>query len=565
MNMDKRGLQFVLACVIFYLTYNQYIAYKYPHLSQDQEVTESNAPAAANSNTPRVPAKLSSAAPGGQDPSTPGSQSATETASSTELSDVAWLSEADLTIDTELVRYRFDQKQGALVSIELKRFLAAAGDQSSVVELLEGPLYVFVDTARVSPSSSRVGQTYRARRVGQSIEFWYTQDSIKRSVTFDFPETGYGFRVRAELENLASSPVELFASVGFKHSRVPTSTEEAGSSFLPGTPTGYVNVVTGRQDSVDRWLVSDVCEAGGEPEASGKQAQLDFIGLGRHYFLKVFLPESGRLDYRIMATNPVSDGGCDIATVLEQDFGRVEPGDQVALDFQAYYGPKDLGTLRQHDSRLTEAVDYGFFSVIAKPLLWGLNQAYKGLQNYGLAIILVTIILKLLFYPLTKQAAVSMHKMKKFQPEMQRIRERHKDDPQAQQKEIMQFMVKHKVNPMKGCLPILPQIPVFIAYYQVLMNSIELRHAPFFGWIQDLSAMDPYYITPVLLGIGFFFQQKLTPTTGMSKEQERVMMFMPIIFSVLMLTLPAGMVIYMLTNTLVSIAQQQWLNRKLAA
>ena len=171
--------------------------------------------------------------------------------------------------------------------------------------------------------------------------------------------------------------------------------------------------------------------------------------------------------------------------------------------------------------------------------------------------------LRLLFYPPTKKAATSAHKMKKFNPEMQRLRERYKDDPRTQQQEVMRFMAAHKLNPMQGCLPILPQIPVFLAFYRVLSSAIELRHAPFFGWIQDLSVADPYFVTPLLLGVGMFLQQKLTPMAGVDKTQEKVMLAMPLIFTVMMLTLPAGMVLYMLANTVMSIAQQQWLNRKL--
>jgi YidC/Oxa1 family membrane protein insertase len=156
-----------------------------------------------------------------------------------------------------------------------------------------------------------------------------------------------------------------------------------------------------------------------------------------------------------------------------------------------------------------------------------------------------------------------MKRMQKFTPEINRIKEKYKDDKQAQQREMMQFLGKHKINPAKGCLPILPQIPVFIAFYNVLSQSIELRHAPFYGWIQDLSAQDPYYVTPLLLGVGMLIQQKLTPNPTMDKTQERIMMMMPIMFTFMMLTLPAGMVLYMITNTIVSILQQQWLNRHL--
>jgi len=180
-----------------------------------------------------------------------------------------------------------------------------------------------------------------------------------------------------------------------------------------------------------------------------------------------------------------------------------------------------------------------------------------------MAIIIVTLILKMAFYPLTRAAAISTKRMQKLQPEMNALKERLKDDPARQQRELMAFMSKNKVNPFKGCLPILPQVPVFIAFYNVLSQAIELRHAPFYGWLTDLSSKDPYYITPILLGIGMFLQQKLTPNPGMDKNQEKIMLFMPIIFSLMMLSLPAGMVLYMITNTLVSIAQQQWLNRRL--
>jgi YidC/Oxa1 family membrane protein insertase len=212
---------------------------------------------------------------------------------------------------------------------------------------------------------------------------------------------------------------------------------------------------------------------------------------------------------------------------------------------------------------LEKTLDLGFFAKITHPLLSGLHFLNNLVRNWGLAIIILTLLLKLLFYPLTRQAAISMNKMKKLQPEMNKIREKYKDEPQKMQQEIMRFMSVHKVNPMKGCLPILPQIPVFFAFYRVLSTSIELRHAPFFGWIHDLSSADPFYITPLLLGVAMFLQQKLTPTAGLDKAQERIMMLLPIFFTVMMLTLPAGMVIYMLTNTIVSVAQQQWLNRRL--
>ena len=154
----------------------------------------------------------------------------------------------------------------------------------------------------------------------------------------------------------------------------------------------------------------------------------------------------------------------------------------------------------------------------AKLLLKNLNWWHSFIPNYGVAIILLTLCLKLLFFPLVRASSISMHKMKKLNPQMNALREKWKDDKQRQQQELMKFMVANKINPMKGCLPILPQIPVFFAFYQVLQTSIELRHAPFYGWIQDLSAMDPFFVTPLLMGVAMFVQQKLTPTTGRSEE-----------------------------------------------
>jgi YidC/Oxa1 family membrane protein insertase len=156
-----------------------------------------------------------------------------------------------------------------------------------------------------------------------------------------------------------------------------------------------------------------------------------------------------------------------------------------------------------------------------------------------------------------------MHKMKKLNPQMAAIKEKFKDDRARQQQELMKFMGANKINPMKGCLPVLPQIPVFFAFYQVLQTSISLRHASFGLWIQDLSAMDPYFVTPLLMGVAMFVQQKLTPTSGMDKTQEKILMLMPIMFTVMMLTLPAGLTLYMLTNTVIGIAQQKWLYHRL--
>ena len=187
-----------------------------------------------------------------------------------------------------------------------------------------------------------------------------------------------------------------------------------------------------------------------------------------------------------------------MSLVAFQKHGLVNPGQTVTLSFKGYFGPKDVALLEAEDPKFTNTVKFGWFSVLAKPLLMAVKWLYGIFQNYGIAIILVTQILKILFFPLTKAAAVSMKKMQKLNPEMTRIREKYKEDPQRQQKELMAFMAKNKINPAKGCLPILPQIPVFIAVLMYFPRPSSFVTS--FGWITDLASADPYYITPILWG-----------------------------------------------------------------
>jgi len=186
------------------------------------------------------------------------------------------------------------------------------------------------------------------------------------------------------------------------------------------------------------------------------------------------------------------------------------------------------------------------------------------LHNYGLAIILVTILIKLVFYPLSQKSYQSMSKMKAIQPKVAKLKEKYKDDKARQQKEMMDLYRTHKVNPFGGCLPIVVQIPVFFGLYRGLMVAIELRHAPFFWWIQDLAAKDPYYVTPILMGVTMLLQQKMSPTTG-DAMQAKMMLFMPIIFTFMFLNFPAGLVLYWLVNNVLSIGQQYMVMKKTEA
>ncbi len=229
-----------------------------------------------------------------------------------------------------------------------------------------------------------------------------------------------------------------------------------------------------------------------------------------------------------------------------------------------YAGPKEHERLKQYGVELEYIIDFGFFSILARPLFWILKFLYRYIGNYGWAIILLTIIVRVPFIPIMNRGQKSMKKLQALQPKMNEIRQKYKKDPQKMQKEMMELYKKYKVNPMSGCLPLLIQIPVFFALYKVLLIAIELRGAPFMFWIQDLSEKDPYYILPIVMGITMFIQQKMTPTGAGNPQQQKVMQFMPIIFTFLFLSFPSGLVLYWLVSNLLSIIQQYYVNKKLA-
>jgi YidC/Oxa1 family membrane protein insertase len=234
--------------------------------------------------------------------------------------------------------------------------------------------------------------------------------------------------------------------------------------------------------------------------------------------------------------------------------------DQINLIFNTYAGPKARPVLENVDSNLINLVNFGFFSSIGKILLVVLKWFQSFVGNWGWSIILLTILVRLIVLPFNMASYKSMKKMQKIQPMMQSLRERYKDDPQTQQREIMSLMKEQKVNPLGGCLPMLLQMPVFFALFQVLGNSIELYQAPFIFWIHDLSLKDPYYVLPILMGASLWMQQKITPST-MDPAQAKVMQFMPIIFSLMMVTLPSGLTLYTFVSTLFGIIQQQFFMR----
>ncbi len=252
----------------------------------------------------------------------------------------------------------------------------------------------------------------------------------------------------------------------------------------------------------------------------------------------------------------------DVADVYGDTEVQVNPSDRKTVEFSVFAGPKEYDLLKTYKLKLEKSIDFGIFSFIAIPMLKFLKIFYNYVHNYGVAIVLLTIVVKLLTFPLTQKSMVSMKKMGSLAPKMAEIKEKYKADKEKMNQATMELYKKEGVNPFGGCFPMLLQIPIFFALYKTLLLSIELQGAPFFGWITDLSLKDPYYITPIIMGVTMFLQQKMSPSTVQDPIQQKMFMLMPVIFTFMFLTFPAGLVVYWLTNNVLSIAQQYYINKK---
>lgn len=542
MNLDKTSIIAIVLCFVGYLGYETYLNKKYPDRFNSQKSESTSSLVVEKSPTSLLSAGSSER------------RIATENTSPSIVYNK--LSVSDLQIENDTTIYKFDQNKGALTSIRLKTFQNENHD--GPVDLIDHPLEIYPSLGEHQSTPNG----FNAERKANSLSFSRQEGHWLLTHTYNIDPKGYGVTLDFHWKNLGNESQDLVSMIFMNHIMSPI--KKSGFSFLPGSPTGHPFLIAAHDSNIDRFDAMNLCKTS-EKELvhSGTNFNLGVLAFDLHYFVGALLPQGQQTSYRIVKNKGGENQDCSVTFMTENKQGLVKASEDVHISYKAWFGPKSTYDFGSYDSNLEKTLDLGFFAKISHPLLSGLHFLNNLVKNWGLAIVILTMFLKLLFYPLTRQAAISMNRMKKLQPDMNKIREKFKDDPQRMQQEIMKFMSLHKVNPMKGCLPILPQIPVFFAFYRVLSTSIELRHAPFFGWIHDLSSADPFFITPLLLGVAMFLQQKLTPTAGLDKAQERVMMMLPIMFTVMMLTLPAGMVIYMLTNTIISIAQQQWLNRRL--
>lgn len=467
----------------------------------------------------------------------------------------------DLTVDSPLYEAVFYTGGGPLRSFKLKKFQTGLAPDSPLVNMVDertaavAPLGLVINsqpswsTGQWSLDSGEQNLKLDAGQQGV-LRLVGVVDNLRVVRELTFNADSYLIKEKIRLINAGDQP----RSVRVSYTVASDASNAAGGRY------DSMRVAWDNDGSLSEESSSKTLESTGV-QATGK---IYWAGAMSTYFLSAVLPgETNNVTVKGLLQKTV------YRTAVEEPENLLAPGQEKELTVSYWLGPKDRTQLLAVSDQLAKSIDLGMFSIIAKGLLWLLEFFHKYVHNWGVAIILLTIVIKAVFWPLTAKSYASMEKMKKLQPMMTAIREKYKDNKELMNKEVMALYKTYGVNPASGCVPILIQLPVFFGLYQALLTSIELRHAPFIMylpftdklWLADLSAKDPYYITPVIMGLTMFLQQRMSPPAT-DPTQQKIMMFLPLIFTVLFLGFPSGLVIYWLVNNILSIFQQWLMMRK---
>lgn len=472
----------------------------------------------------------------------------------------------DITIDTPLYTAVINEQGGGFKSFSLKGYKTAMTGNTSSMELVQTALppelpvifslqngaaqglHVFTaDKDKiVLGKGSGTANLVMTAQLGGGLE-------ITRTLVFD--PASYLIEDRYQVSNSSAAPVS--ATPALVLANRPFAVENSASRFMFSGPVALIN--------------GALSEVKGKKLTKGPQTfqgRVSWAAYEDNYFITAVIPAGeGNRSVQMSAV------GETVRTVITEGEVILSPGTPMDFSYSLYFGPKKLSILKQVGHDLSTSINFGWFDVLAKPMLWLLNFFYDYIKNYGVAIILLTILIKGVFWPITQKGMKSMKNMQKLQPKVAKLKEKFKDDPQKMNQEMMALYKTYKVNPLGGCLPMVLQIPFFFALYKVLLMSIELRHAPFMLWINDLAAPDrlwigfdiPYLhgipVLTLLMGGSMFLQQKMTPTTA-DPTQARIMQMLPIIFTFMFLNFASGLVLYWFVNNLLSILQQQLINRQ---
>ena len=463
---------------------------------------------------------------------------------------------------TDTLQLAIDLRGGDIVEAALPKHPAALDEPQTPFVLLENNsrrVYV-AQSGLIGPDG--IDADGRARFESASARYdmgdapslqvdlqWRGEGDVEITKRFSFSRGSYVVDVEYLIENRGSERWQgnLFGQIKRDSSEAPSDSSGMGMQPFLGAALSTPE---------DRFRKFSFDKMRDEPFRA--QLQGSWIAMIQHYFLSAWIPDPDRTH---TYSTRVTASGFNIAGFVSPAVAA-DPGGSVRTGARFYAGPKDQYALEKISPYLELSVDYGWLWWVAQPLFWLLTKIHAVVGNWGVAIILLTVLIKAAFFQLSATSYKSMAKMRKVQPRMQAIREEYADDKTKQSQALMELYRKEKINPMGGCLPILVQMPVFIALYWMLMESVELRQAPFMLWIDDLSAMDPYFVLPLIMGASMWFMQKLNPPPP-DPMQAKLMQWLPVVFTFFFLWFPAGLVLYWVVNNLLSMAQQYVITRQI--
>lgn len=468
--------------------------------------------------------------------------------------------EPRLKVSTDTLVAEISAQGGDIVRLELVGHKSNADDSKHFVLFDDGhehlyaaqsgligaglPTHKTVFRLPASEAMLKDGQDTLTLRLEAPVE-----NGVVVTKVFTFHRGSFQVDVAHEISNKGDAPVAANAYYQLTRDSKPAETV-AG---FGGVKTFVGPAIYTEAEKFQKISFDDIAK---DKAKHAKEASDGWVAMIQHYFVSAWLPQGDVK--REFYTRKVGEDLYAAGVIIPVP--TVAPGQTSTVSMDLYAGPQEQDKLVNVAKGLDLVVDYGWLTVIAAPLFWVLQWFHKLTGNWGWAIILVTISIKALFFPLSAASYKSMAKMRTLGPRLQQLKERYGDDKMKLQQEMMEIYKREKINPLGGCLPILVQIPVFIALYWVLLGSVEMRHAPWLGWIQDLSAKDPYFILPLIMGATMFIQTRLNPTPP-DPIQAKVMLLMPLIFTVMFLWFPSGLVLYWVVNNSLSIAQQWKITR----
>lgn len=463
-----------------------------------------------------------------------------------------------VSVDTDLYQAKISIIGGDLRHLTLKKHRAdgKADGRFALLDDAANPMLYVAQSGLIGAelpnhktqfTSASNAYTMQSGAKALDVRLSWKGNGVTVDKVYTFNQGSYVIDVAHHINN--ASGAEITPSVYYQITHDSESNQ--GSALMP-TFTGGAYYT--KENNFNKVSFADMADTN-----LSLKSRDGWIGIIQHYFASAWIPKAGISNefYTKQLTDEI------YAVGVVNPVGKVAPGSKTSIKAELFSGPQTAADLKAAPG-LEYAVDYGWLTIIAKPLFWLLTKIHGFLGNWGLAIIGLTILIKAAFFKLSATSYRSMAQLRELAPRMQSMKEKFGDDKQKMQQAMMEMYKTEKINPLSGCLPILVQIPVFIALYWVLLGSVELRHAPFFGWIQDLSAKDPYYILPILMGATMIFQTYLNPAPT-DPIQAKVMKIMPIVFSIFFFFFPAGLVLYWLVNNLLSIAQQWYINKTIHA